>query len=252
MSRLEDLIRFYELLGRLDQKLGGPRYLADCHGRMGWPGRGVYFFFEHGEDRTDSGHGPRVVRVGTHALSAGSRSTLWGRLSQHRGQAESGGGNHRGSIFRLLVGSSLRSMRNSEEPSSWGIGTDPGQAAKRLGRSRVLVKAQESALEEEVSGLIGGMPFLWLAVDDLPGPDSLRGKVERNSIALLSNYKKPAIDPPSSHWLGLHSDRERVRLSGLWNNNHVDEIYDPRFLEDLESLIEFKGWHHWNQRAGIK
>ena len=27
----------------------------------------------------------RIVRVGTHGLKTGSRSTLWGRLSQHRG-----------------------------------------------------------------------------------------------------------------------------------------------------------------------
>ncbi|MEW6133591.1 MAG: hypothetical protein AB1591_10580 [Pseudomonadota bacterium] len=238
MSRLDDLVRFYDLLGRLELKLGGPKWLAECHGRMGWPGRGVYFFFENGEERSTTGQGPRVVRVGTHALSTGSKSTLWGRLSQHRGQAGGGGGNHRGSIFRLLVGSSLRSMRKSAEPSSWGVGSDPGQAAKRLGFSRDWVKAQESALEEEVSGLIGKMPFLWLPVDDPPGPDSLRGRIERNAIALLSNYKRPAIDPPSPHWLGLHSDREKVRLSGLWNNNHVEETYDPGFLEDLEFLID--------------
>ena len=29
------------------------------------------------------------------------------------------------------------------------------------------------------------MPFLWFAIDDAPGPKSLRGYVERNSIALL-------------------------------------------------------------------
>jgi hypothetical protein len=37
----EDLDRFYELLGRLGGAIGGRRTLADCHGRMGWPSRGV-------------------------------------------------------------------------------------------------------------------------------------------------------------------------------------------------------------------
>ena len=32
------------------------------------------------------------------------------------------------------------------------------------------------------------MPFLWLEVPDPPGPDSLRGYIERNAIVLLSNY----------------------------------------------------------------
>src|SRR5579862_1245890 len=103
MTRLADVIQFYELLARLEHEHGGRRRLSDCHGRMEWPRRGVYFFFEPGENRTDTGNGPRVVRVGTHALNAGSGTSLWGRLSHHRGAARSGGGNHRASIFRLLI-----------------------------------------------------------------------------------------------------------------------------------------------------
>ena len=82
------------------------------------------------------------------------------------------------------------------------------------------------------------MPFLWLSVDDVAGPMSDRGLIERNSIALLSNYGKPAIDPPSPGWLGNDCNRERVRLSGLWNNNHVDEPYDPEFLEIMERHVQ--------------
>jgi hypothetical protein len=59
--------------------------------------------------------------------------------------------------------------------------------------------------------------------------------IERNAIALLSNYGKAVIDPPSPDWLGRHCDRERVRISGLWNNNHVDEAYDPGFLDLMEA-----------------
>ena len=43
------------------------------------------------------------MRVGTHALKAGSGTSLWIRLSQHRESERSGGGNLRGSIVRLLV-----------------------------------------------------------------------------------------------------------------------------------------------------
>jgi hypothetical protein len=60
----------------------------------------------------------------------------------------------------------------------------------------------------------------------------------RNSIALLSNDRKEPRDEPLSGWLGHHCDRERVRSSGLWNSNHVDESYDPAFLETLERLID--------------
>ena len=81
------------------------------------------------------------------------------------------------------------------------------------------------------------MPFLWLAVEDEPGRGSLRGYIERNAIALLSNYGRHPIDQPSSSWLGHHCNREKVRASGLWNSNHVNEDYDPAFLGVLTRLV---------------
>jgi hypothetical protein len=106
-NRLAQLRRFYGLLAQLETTIGGARRLGDTSGRTGWPQRSVYFFREPGESRTDSGTGPRIVRVGTHALKLGSATSLWNRLSQHRGRLASGGGNHRGSIFRLIVGAAL-------------------------------------------------------------------------------------------------------------------------------------------------
>lgn len=238
MDRLSDLVRFYVLLDSLEEKLGGKRTLAVCNGRMSWPTRGVYFFFEAGEERCDSGHGPRIVRVGTHALIAKSRTTLWKRLSQHRGIEKTGGGNHRGSIFRLIVGSALKRREGHINPLSWGIGSDMGQAARRLGVDRTTLRDEEASIEAAVGEHIRAMPFLWLAIEDAPGSGSFRGLIERNSIALLSSFGRDPMDPPSSSWLGHHSDRERVRLSGLWNNNHVEDRHDPKFLGILEKLIE--------------
>jgi len=73
-DRRRDLDRFYELLDRLSARLGGPRRLGQSRGADGWPERGVYFFFEEGELR--EGGPPRVVRVGTHAVSQGSRTSF--------------------------------------------------------------------------------------------------------------------------------------------------------------------------------
>ncbi|HKJ76462.1 MAG TPA: hypothetical protein VKA64_04585 [Gammaproteobacteria bacterium] len=225
-TRLRDLERFYGLLDELSRIFGGPRLLGACHGRMDFPERGIYFFFEPGENRTDSGFGPRVVRIGTHALKAGSRTTLWKRLSQHRGQVRTGTGNHRGSIFRLLVGGALQNRGVPAVPT-WG----KGSSAPRE------VRDGERNLEQQVSQTIGRMPILWLSIPDAPGPGSLRGTLERNAVALLSNYRRPALDPPSPDWLGHHSDREKVRESGLWNQHHVDELHDPAFLDLLERLV---------------
>lgn len=230
-SRLEHLRRFYGLLSALEERISGMRRLRDCSGSMSWPNRGVYFFRESGETRTDSGAGLRIVRVGTHALTvpkAGSGTTLWKRLSQHRGIKRSGGGSHRGSIFRLIVGTALIERDGLECPT-WG---------NRSGRVPREVRERERPLEQVVSNVIGEMPFLWLAIEDEAGPASLRGYIERNSIALLSNHGKEAIDPPSRAWLGRHCDREKVRAAGLWNSNHVDERYDPVFIDTLAGLIE--------------
>jgi len=51
-------------------------------------------------------------------------TTLWARLSQHRGSAKSGGGNHRCSIFRLLVGRALECATRRSGARSQGDG-DP-------------------------------------------------------------------------------------------------------------------------------
>lgn len=226
MTRLEHLKRFYSLMEKLSQVTGAPRTLSDCSGRMPWAKRGVYFFMEEGEGRSDSGAGPRIVRVGTHALTNGSRSTLWQRLSQHRGQARDGGGNHRGSIFRMIVGTALI-KRHSHVTPTWGKGSS----------AKSDIRAAELAIEREVSQIIRGMPFLTLTIEDEPGAESERGFIERNAIALLSNLGKALLDPPSDAWLGRDCDRPRVRESGLWNQNHVNEDYDPAFLDSLDRLI---------------
>jgi len=181
---------------------------------------------ENGEVRSDSGTGPRIVRVGTHGLTAGSGAKLWSRLKQHRGQLRTGGGNHRGSIFRLLVGTAIMA-RDRLDFASWGYRSN----------APTDVREGETVLECEVSKVICAMPFLWLAIDDEPGRESLRGYIERNAIALLSNFEKEPLDPPSTGWLGHFCNRERVRKSGLWNQNHVEEAYDPAFLSCFERLI---------------
>ncbi len=226
-DRLQHLNRFYDLLSVLEAKLGGPRKLSACTGYMEWPQRGVYFFREAGEIRSFPPHQPRIVRVGTHALTTASSSTLWLRLKQHRGAASSLVGNHRGSVFRLLVGSALIARDGGEYPL-WGSGNSAAPAERK----------KERNLEKTVSQTIGEMTLLWLKVNDEPGSDSLRGFIEKNAIALLSNFERQPLDPPSDNWLGNLCPKNLVRQSGLWNQNHVDECYDPTFLDTLETQIK--------------
>jgi hypothetical protein len=120
MDRHPDLVHLYAVLGSLEEILGGKCTRAECDGHMVWPARGVYFVFEPCEAQSDTGIGPRVVRVGTHALKAGAGTSLWQRLSQHRGIVATGRGNHRGSIFRLLVGAAIKNRGTLAAPSVMG------------------------------------------------------------------------------------------------------------------------------------
>jgi hypothetical protein len=240
MSRLADLTRFYVLVDRLSARLGGLHTLANMRSVRNWPPRGVYFFFEAGEDRRESGDGPRVVRVGTHALTDGSRATLRQRLAQHRGQ-DSGGGNHRGSIFRLLVGQALLTRGDQPSCKSWGVKGDVAKASATLSADRAALVAAEAPVECAVSSYITAMPCLLLEVDDKPGPRSLRGTIERNAIALLSNYRRAPLDPASPIWLGQFSDRPLVSESGLWNQRHTEDTHDASVLASFERMIDQMG-----------
>jgi hypothetical protein len=221
-KRGADLVRFYRLLGELEVLNHGTHRLAQARPTDAWPSRGVVWFYERGEQRHDTGTGPRIVRVATHALKPELNSTLWDRLAQDSA------GSHRGSVFRTVIGLSLRDLMGNTEPAGWGRGIAAAPGTEK----------QEATLEAAVSLYIAQMPFLYLTADDEPGPMSLRGFIEKNSIALLSNYARAPVDTASPNWLGRRCTREKVAQSGLWNIQHVDEAYDPSFMDAMKTLME--------------
>lgn len=226
--RLSHIDRFYALLARVAAlNTGLSRKLFQQTAATVRHKRGIYFFFEDCEMRMTAPFQQRVVRIGTHAVSEGSKATLWNRLRTHRGGGD-GLGNHRGSIFRLHVGESL--IRRGElEPifPSWG----KGQSASAD------VRAAEEEIELAVSEHIGNMQVAWLEVPDTSSANSDRGYLERNFIALLAGQTGP-LDLPSGNWLGRWSTREAVTSSGLWNVNHVYETFDATSLDVFEQHIE--------------
>ena len=225
MSRLEDLQRFYEILRKLERKIGCARTFADSDWQVGLPERGVYFFREPGEERPHTGGGLRVVRVGISTATKESKATLRTRLRQHRRD------NHRSSVFRKHIGRSLIERDGLKYPK-WDC-TDKDLSP--LGSAeRKAIKENEAPLEQRVSAVIGPMQFLWLAVEEF----TLRKSIERNAIALLSNFDRDVLDPPSSNWLGKWHTQPEVRDSGLWNIDHVDKEHKEGFLDVLESAVD--------------
>ena len=229
----DSLDRFYSLLARLAEEPGQGQPLRELPPRSSLPGRGVYFFLEPGEHRAANPGVLRVVRVGTHAVSSGSKSSLHGRLKQHLG-TRTGGGHHRGSIFRRHVGDAFLA-RDGIPLETWGVGSSTPQSV----RNSKSALAAEAACEKRVSEYIGGMSVLWVHVPDDSSPNSARAFIERNAIALLSNQFAP-IDKPSASWLGRFSPRHAIRDSALWNLNHVTEVCDPLFLQKLESFVTLR------------
>lgn len=243
MKATEQLRDFYSLIEGLAERFGVNR-LGDCTGQMYWPDRGVYFFLDPGEHRGGTSPGPegvgyrfesagelvlpRVVRVGTHALNAGSSSTLWKRLHQHRGQS-TGLGNHRGSVFRKHVGRALLARDGVSHPT-WGIGQTAGRDV-RLG---------EAELEMRVSAYLRNLLVVYVPIPDPAGPESLRAFVERNAIALLASEGR-RIDPPTAEWLGRDSPSTAISSSGLWNVAHVGELVDSDFIGVFGRLASATG-----------
>ena len=53
----------------------------------------------------------------------------------------------------------------------------------------------------------------------------------------MSNYQTEPLDMRDGDWLGMHSPVPAIRRFGLWNIDHVDEEYDPAFLDLMEDRI---------------
>ena len=56
-TRLEDVKRFYEILGKLERRVGGRKILAKCSRSLGLSYGGVYFLWRVVKS------GPKVARV---------------------------------------------------------------------------------------------------------------------------------------------------------------------------------------------
>jgi hypothetical protein len=204
--------QFYKELRRLYIGQDGGRLLGTSTGRLSWPKRGVYFLMEPTEFLRTRRYSPlehRVIRIGTHAVSRGSKTTLWDRLSTHRGIA-GGGGSHRSSIYRLHVGAALAAKDSSLAQATWGQGqiVPPGAQISELG------------LEQEVSRYMSNVRVLWLDVPDEPSAHSDRAFIERYAIGVLSRHRI-VTGEMSTGWLGNCSESVEIASSGLWNLNHL-------------------------------
>jgi hypothetical protein len=227
LSRLTDIKTFYKTLAKLEKKIGGKKTIDQCVRKEDLPVRGLYFVFEEGEKRSNSGKSPRVVRVGVHALMPSSMSRMLNRMKLDRGNDRDLGGKHRRSMLRKHIGRAFM-KRDKITCTTWEKRVKPGP--------------REQKIEEKISAQIRNkMSFIYLNVDEAPNAWKKRRDLSRNIIALLSNYgEEKVIDAPSKKWLGNYfppSITELVKASGLWNIADTDRQYDPDFLKDFDRYV---------------
>lgn len=223
-ARIRDLDRFYGWIDA-EREAGRAFPFAALSTRV-VPKRGVYIFLDPTE-LNFRGIKPRVVRIGTHAVSAGSQASLRGRLRTHLGPTNEIG-NHRGSIFRLHVGRAmLEAGLGLASLPTWGEGQDASPE----------IKALEQAHEIAVSRYLQRLHVVLLDINDEPSKHSMRARVEMQLIALFSDTMRP-IDLPSSEWLGLKSPVAPIRQSGLWNIRGIGGKYNSSGADSFFSLLE--------------
>lgn len=223
VDRIRDLSQLYDWI-EAERQSGGMFPFGSLTSES-VPKRGVYLFLDRSEPNYRRS-GSRVVRIGTHAISAGSRATLRSRLRNHLGPANEIG-NHRGSIFRLHVGRAMLDAGPGHHTlRSWGEGQD----------ASVVTKTHEQAHELAVTRYLQQLDVVLLDIDDEPSKDSLRARVEAQLIALFSEGMRP-IDLPAPKWLGLESPVAVIKRSGLWNIRGIGEKYDPAAVGSVTSFL---------------
>lgn len=185
------------------------------------PLKGLYLFFDDKEYRPFPQNFPRICRIGTHGVSKGSKATLWQRIKNHKGNLDKTG-NHRGSIFRLHIGTSIINKHKIICPT-WG----KGQISDKI------IENAERKIEIQVSDYISALKILCIDIRDEASKNSDRAYLEMNLIALLTNKTNP-VDYPNTEWLGYWCKNETVKKYAIWNVAHTQSKYDPLFFNVLE------------------
>ncbi|EKS35140.1 hypothetical protein HMPREF9696_02412 [Afipia clevelandensis ATCC 49720] len=226
VRRGELAIKLYSVLARqIRQGVMAP--LTEILKGNTLPEKGVYIFCDPSEDSNLHVTTPRIVRIGTHAVSSGSKSTLRSRLRTHAGSAD-GRGSHRSSIFRLHIGQSLIAKNSWElKYPHWGKGSTASSE----------IRESERDLEQEVSSYMGQLLVTTLPLVDDSGPGSARAHVERALVALLTE-DMDFLEESSSAWLGRFSSRPQLQSSGIWNVQHVGATLDTKSVNLAINLLE--------------
>lgn len=173
------------------------------------PLNGIYVLFEEGE----LAHGgDRIVRIGTHT----GNNRLRSRLKEHFIKE-----NKDRSIFRKNIGRALLNMRKDSYIGGWELDLTTRKNKDKY--FKLVDQAYQSKIENEVTKIIQKkFSFAVLEESDKKNRLLLKSRI-------VSEVSKCAECKASPNWIGKHSTKDKIRESGLWQEN---ELYKKGFTQD--------------------
>ncbi|MGL4987545.1 MAG: hypothetical protein ACRC5H_10485 [Treponemataceae bacterium] len=182
------------------------------------PNNGIYIIFEKGET---FGEFDRIVRVGTHT----GENQLYSRLLQHFVKE-----NKNRSIFRKNIGRCFLNRLQDPYLKLWDL--DTTSKADKDNNLKLLDLDYEKEIEQKITTYIQeNLSFCVFQVET----KAQRLFWESKIVSTLAKSKelKPSID-----WLGNYSTKEKIRESGLWQVNELnnEELTEAEFQELKELL----------------
>jgi len=183
------------------------------------PKNGIYILFERGEKFNEY---DRIVRVGTHT----GNNQLYSRLKQHFVKE-----NKNRSIFRKNIGRCFLNKEGSPYQSLWEL--DITSRVERERNLRLLDLEFEKQIEKKISNYIQtNLTFCVFQVDSKEDRLFWESKIT-STLAQSVEFK------PSNNWLGNFSPKEKIRASGLWQVNELENAMLTRQeMDQLNSKID--------------
>ena len=180
------------------------------------PDNGIYVLFEKGEHAHST---DRIVRIGTHT----GRDQLGPRIKQHFVKEKKDR-----SIFRKNIGRCILNKNKDSFLEYWDLDLTTRKARETYASKIDFDK--QADIEKQISEYLRSR--FAVSVFEVPEKeDRLQIESRITSTVSLCNDCKP-----SNTWLGLHSTKQKIRESGLWQ---VNELYKTPFnSKELEQLFE--------------
>ncbi len=203
----------------LHQLLGGIPACRFPYQESQIPKNGIYVLFEDGE----VAHGKsRIVRIGTHT----GNNQLRSRLKQHFLNEKKDR-----SIFRKNIGRCLLNRDNDPFLEFWELDLTSHTAKVEHAAKIDFIKQNE--IERRVSEYIQGhLRFVAFEVRDKDSRLDLESKII-STVSLCENCD------PSATWLGRHSPKSKIKLSGLWQVNELRQT--PLSNGEMHELRQLLG-----------